>query len=414
MKHVKRFLLLALFCLIPLSSALADDVPFIYTIDSGSITITGYIGPGGLVEIPSIIDDHPVTAIDDYAFAFCTGLTVMTIPDSVTSIGLEAFSNCSGLTNVVIGSGVASIGYKAFSDCCGLTNVVIGSGVASIGDCAFSDCYGLTEVVIPNSVTTIGHFVFGGCTGLTNVVIPDSVTSIGDYAFFNCSGLTSINVATANPNYASLGGVLFDKALTTLVQFPGGLAGSYAIPDGVVTIGDYAFYYCTGLTEVVIPDSVTSIGRGAFVECTNMTNVVIGSGVTSIGSYAFSQCIGLQEVYFQGNAPTVGSNVFYGGTGTVYYLAGTTGWGETFGGWPTALYIPPPHIPLEGMGMQPNGNGFGFNISYSGSSSVVVEASTNLLDWTPVSTNILNGGLGNFSDPSSIHYPVRYYRMVIP
>jgi formylglycine-generating enzyme len=110
--------------------------------------------------------------------------------------------------------------------------------------------------------------------------------------------------------------VLFDKELTTLVQFPRGLSGSYTIPDSVTRIGEYAFSGCTGLTNVVIPGSVTTIGE-----------------------YAFSGCTGLQEVYFQGNAPTAPDNVFSGGPGTLYDLYGATGFGNTFGGWPTALLV---------------------------------------------------------------------------
>jgi hypothetical protein len=155
------------------------------------------------------------------------------------------------------------------------------------------------------------------CTGLTEVVIGSGISNIDEQAFGGCFSLTNIAVTAANPNYASLGGVLFDKALATLVQFPAGLAASYVIPDSVTSIGDQAFCSCPDLTEVVIPDSVTTIRDRAFSYCSN-----------------------LQKVYFQGNAPTAPDNVFKGGTGTVYYLAGTTGWGDTFGGWPTALYEP--------------------------------------------------------------------------
>lgn len=103
-----------------------------------------------------------------------------------------AFNNCSGLTNVTIGNSVTSIGGSAFSNCSGLTSVTIGNSVTSIGDSAFSYCSGLTSVKIPDSVTSIGGWAFVSCTGLTSVVIPDSVTSIGDYAFFECTGLTDI------------------------------------------------------------------------------------------------------------------------------------------------------------------------------------------------------------------------------
>jgi hypothetical protein len=92
--------------------------------------------------------------------------------------------------------------------------------------------------------------------------------------------------------------------------------------------------------EVLIPNSVIGIDRWAFGGCTGLTEVVIPNSVISIGDRAFYECTGLTEVYFRGNAPKVTDRVFSGKKGTVYYLDGTTGWGDTFGGWPTALYQP--------------------------------------------------------------------------
>ena len=96
-------------------------------------------------------------------------LTELVIPDTVTAIKEYAFYGCSGLTSVTIGNGVTSIGYEAFYN-----------------------CSGLTSVTIPDSVTSIGNVAFSGCSGLTSVTIPDSVTSIGEQAFYRCSKLTSI------------------------------------------------------------------------------------------------------------------------------------------------------------------------------------------------------------------------------
>ena len=109
------------------------------------------------------------------------------------SIGDWAFYSCTGLTSVTIGNSVTYIGYDAFRGCSSLTSVVIGNSVTSIGDNAFSGCSGLESVTIGNNVTTIGDFAFYNCTGLTRVEIPDSVTSIGESAFASCSSLTTVN-----------------------------------------------------------------------------------------------------------------------------------------------------------------------------------------------------------------------------
>ncbi|MBQ9949840.1 MAG: leucine-rich repeat domain-containing protein, partial [Clostridia bacterium] len=116
--------------------------------------------------------------IGEGAFEDCTGLTSVTIPDSVTEIDTHAFEGCTGLTSVTIPNSVTRIGGSAFEGCTGLTSVTILEGVKKIGEGAFEDCTGLTSVTIPDSVTEIGEGAFSGCTGLTSVTIPDSVKKI--------------------------------------------------------------------------------------------------------------------------------------------------------------------------------------------------------------------------------------------
>ena len=186
----------------------------------------------------------------------------------------------------------------AFEYCTGLTSVTIGNSVTSIGGFAFSGCSGLTSITIPDSVTSIGSYAFYCCTGLTSVTIGNSATSIGIGVFAGCSGLTSIVVEEGNPVYHSDGNCLIETASKTLVV---GCKTSVIPDDGSVTsIGDYAFSYCTSLTSITIPDSVTSIGEGAFLFCTGLTSITIPDSVTSIGYAAFGNCTGLTSVTFEG------------------------------------------------------------------------------------------------------------------
>ena len=180
---------------------------------------------------------------------------------------------------------VTSIGDWAFRWCQGLTSVSIPNTVTSIGSNAFSSCWDLTSVTFRNSLVSIGDYAFYYCSGLTSIDIPNSVTSIGDNAFQGCSGLTSIKVAADNTTYDSRDNcnALIETATNTLIQ---GCTNT-VIPNSVTTIGNSAFYGCSGLTSVTIPNSVTSIGGSAFEGCSGLASVTIGNSVTSIGSKAF-------------------------------------------------------------------------------------------------------------------------------
>jgi len=199
----------------------------------------------------------------------------------------------------------------------------------------------IPSAIEEKTVATIEFAAFQYLDSMTSVTIPASVTNIGDLAFSYCASLTAILVDAGNAVYCnSADGVLFNKSRTTLIQCPGGKAGSYTITNSVTTLGDAAFGACTGLTSVTIPDSVTDIRRSVFDACRNLSSVIIPASVASIGDYAFYYCrANLTGVYFHGNAPIIGSSVFDGDdNATVYYLAGTTGWGATFGDRPTALW----------------------------------------------------------------------------
>ncbi len=168
------------------------------------------------------------------------------------------------------------------------TFVTTGGTITIMGYTGLGGAVTIPSTINDLPVTRIGDQAFSYCNSLTSITIPASVTSIGDAAFYACDSLMAITVDALNSVYSSVDGVVFNQSQTMLVQWPGGKAGSYTIPNNVTSIGDYAFAG-TRLTNVTILNNVTRIGTSAFFG-SDLTSVTIGISVTSIGDHAFAGC----------------------------------------------------------------------------------------------------------------------------
>lgn len=289
-------------------------------------------------QLTSVKIPNSVTSIGTNAFSFCIGLTSVTLSDSLRSIGVSAFGRCTGLTSVTIPNSVTSIGMGAFAGCNGLTSVSIGNNVESIGYEAFYNCTGLTSVTIPHSVTTLGVNAFYGCSELKSVTLSNSLISIESGTFSGCTGLTSISVP--NSVEAIKSEAFFDCTGLT----------SVTIGDSISLIESWAFAGCTGLASLfvsennktfssangvlfnkdktrlilfpkakkggyIIPESVISVGEQAFSQCFGLTSVTIPNSVISIGDYAFFGCVGLTSVTIPNKVTSISRFAFYACSG---------------------------------------------------------------------------------------------------
>jgi hypothetical protein len=344
---------------------------YAYDVIDGQAVIVGFNWEyAGDLAITNSLGGYPVTRIETEAFAWCEGLTGVTIPASVTSVGLDAFAGCTSLTRATFLDELDTFrANDVFGAAGALTSAAIGDSVTRIHPLVFMGCANLTEFSVaaanasfsstngvlfnksqsqliqypcgkagtyevPDGVTSIADYAFAGCVGLTSVTIPASVTAIGERAFSNyteyigigiasvgqsvrttlaipaVTGLTSIDVAAANACFSSTNGVLFDATQTQILQYPGGRAGGYAIPGGVTNLGDFAFAGCAGLSAVTLPASVTGIGASAFAGCTGLTALTLPASVTGIGWFAFEACTGLTSIAIPASVNALGWYAF--------------------------------------------------------------------------------------------------------
>lgn len=272
--------------------------------------------PGGK---SSLVVPDGVETIVSYALGGNSGITSITLSSSVKTIEEFAFERATGLTSLSFGSAVIkSIGNYAFSGCTSLTSLSLPTSLTSIGNCVFDGCTSLTSVNFPTSLTSIGNYVFSGCTSLVNVdlgevqsigkscfnnctalkeiTIPASVQSIATPIFDGCQSLKTINVEEESETYASLDGVLFNKDITALLEFPRG-RNDLSIPASVVEIGPGAVSGVSLPASPALSENIKAVGAGAFKNCTGFDTLTIPRYIESMGEDAFD-CPDVTSVYY--------------------------------------------------------------------------------------------------------------------
>ena len=261
-----------------------------------------------------------VEVISDYAFQACANLESVSIPSSIKVVGAAPFQYCTSLTTIVVDKKNpvfdsregcnALIMTQDNSLIVGCSATKIPSSVKCIDKYAFMGCLA-EEVAIPDGVERINFFAFSNCPNLKRIFIPASVESIEELAFDNCPEVISIVVDKNNTDYDSRNGcnaIIYTSDSRLILG-----CSSTIIPQGIETIGEYAFSHCRNLQKIVIPEGVSCIADGAFSCCSNLKDVVLPTTLESfIGGSNFSYCTSLESITIPKGVYNMEGDIFSG------------------------------------------------------------------------------------------------------
>ena len=253
------------------TSGTAGTLTWKYDTDMRILTISGK------GEMPDYVDYtvNTTNSMQLSPWLFCRErISKVVIEDGVKYIGTNAFLGFK-MDSVVISESVTRIGKAAFSSCTNLSVINIPTGVTRIEDNTFTFCKKLNSIILHTGITEIGSGAFAFST-LTQLTIPAGVKKIGARAFSGCKNLSAIAVDPGNMNFTSVDGVLFDKAKTTLMQFPAGHKDSiYTIPNGTKKIGGHAFLGAQDLVAVTISADVKEIEEYPFKQVFRLKSLTV-------------------------------------------------------------------------------------------------------------------------------------------
>ncbi len=261
----------------------------------------------GRLTIPSSVsyngDTYYVTAIGDFAFSYCTGITSVTVPTTIVKIGAGAFQGCSKINTVLFQvPQLEEIGDAAFEGCATIGSITLPATLKKLGAWAFAGCTGLRSASIPENVEYIGKNTFMRCTSITVAAIKCPITEIPDGIFDHCTALVKVTLPDSiNNNIKRIGiASFYDCPKLT----------SFAFGDSIVKIDACSFMSCTGLGAVSLPSTVEYIGHDAFSACQKMTAINIPDAVDSIGDHAFKDAHSLKQISMSDSVKFLGEQAF--------------------------------------------------------------------------------------------------------
>ncbi len=399
--------------------------------ETNTLTVTGYLGDDEEPFVPAFFAEEPgrsITRIGTRAFSMNTNLTGVGLSCALREIGMEAFEGCSWLADMAIPDSVTHLGARALRACVALTNVIAGAGLVQAGDGAFADCPELAGIHFRGDAPDAGAGLFDGSSKVTAYHWPPRAGWEATYggrptAIWYSPGDFACTTNGHDTNTVTIHGYHGPDSIVPIPeQIQGrlvtdiGYRAMYgqrdvawaSIPATVTNIEDEAFLYSHALAHIRMTDGVRRIGDRAFAQ-TRMDEIILPASVVELGTGVF-EFSSLTGIYAAGSAPMAAGDIADpGSVARVHYLPGMTGWGATYGGRPTALWLPR----AQGEGLGATEAGFGLSVAWAAGKTVVLEGCENLLDpvWIPVETNVLANGTGAVVDRAWTNHHRRYYRL---
>ena len=243
-----------------------------------------------------------VSAITDYSFSGCTGLTLVRLGQNNSAVNKDvnvsgnAFYGCTNFSTLELNRNV-NVTFYYSSPFASIKDLRIGNGTISLGNQSFYQCSNLATVSYSASSLKIGSYAFENCNKIQSFNF-SGVSALGEGAFYGCTSLSSVTIPTsikAIQSYTFYG----CKALTTV-----------SLNDSIIKIGESAFNGCSGITSLTIPKSIKTVDTSAFANCSGITSLTLGASLTGIGTSAFSGCSSLPSINFPALLRTIGDNAF--------------------------------------------------------------------------------------------------------
>lgn len=233
--------------------------------------------------IKTVVMPQSVVAIGVSAFDGCSNLECVHLSNQIRIIGMHAFRYCRKVNQIHLPDKLETLCEGAFS-VTGLTEITVPDSVVRMDDFIFAYCYELEKAKLPRHLETFGERLFYDCRILAQVSLPENLLGLPAHTFMHCRKLGTVSVPAS---VRKIGREAFNGCHSLK---------EIELPDGLNVIERHTFHGCEKLLHVSIPNSVEQIKAGAFIGCKSIKYIELPDGLSSIGNYAFAGCEDLMEI----------------------------------------------------------------------------------------------------------------------